>query len=246
MTKYLSDVKRCFVESVLKELEKQGDKLSIPEDVIEQKLDSLFNNNPELEKAEEELFGESANVLSEALFSDKLKKFAALVAFCLLPMLSSGTAEAALVHAEDSKNTIERAYLADGDSLFDQIAAFEKGVGEHQSLDYLSASKDYFEKEARSYIGIDKNTDTVIVNASWKATDSDWGSLKYKNKFNNDPNFRINSKGDLEYSRTFKINDPKDLQALEKFMKFNKASLSNNKSTLKKAKLLKKKFDSNK
>ena len=242
----IHQLKESYVEAILEELEKLDNKEADANNEVSDQLDSLFNSMPELQKAEEELFGESAGVLSEGAFTDKLKKFATLVAFCLLPMISSGNAEAALVHAEDTKDMMERVYLSDGDSLFDRIAALEKDVGEYQSLKYLSASDDYFEKEARSFISIDKTTNTVVVMVRWKANESDWRSLQFENQFKDMKHFKLQGNGDLEYSRVFKMDNQQDVQVLTKFMKFNRTSLSNNKSTLKKANLLKKRINSKK
>lgn len=210
------ELRQLFVEAVMKELENtKGD--SADKDSVEQQLDDIFDEVPELDKVEQELFGESANTLSEEAFSDKLKKFAALVAFCVIPFISTNADAATIKKGTDGGMDYIIAE-ADSKDLIHQIAALEKGMGEHVSLSSLATTDGYFKKKAKVGIFIEKGV--VLVRAKLKATKDD-GALRVMST----SNFQMGGDG-LSYEREFSLDNKADLAALTKFVKFSKNSLT--------------------
>lgn len=210
--------KEKFIEALMEELEnKEGE--SADKDSVEQKLDDIFDEVPELDKVEQELFGESANTLSEGAFSDKIKKFASLVAFCVIPFISTNADAATIKQGKDGDMHFVVAET-DSKDLFTQIAALEKGFGEDVSMSSLAATDGYFKKSARVAVYVKVKTGEVAVRAKFKAA-KDGGAMRMSST----SNFQIGGDG-LEYERDFSLENKADLAALTKFVKFSKNSLT--------------------
>lgn len=208
--------KETFIKALMEELENEEGE-SVDKDSVEQQLDDIFDEVPELDKVEQELFGESANTLSEGAFSDKIKKFASLVAFCVIPFISTNADAATIKKGTDGGMDYIIAE-ADSKDLIHQIAALEKGMGEHVSLSSLATTDGYFKKKAKVGIFIEKGA--VLVRAKLKAV-KDGGAMRMRST----SNFQMGGDG-LNYEREFSLDNKADLAALTKFVKFSKNSLT--------------------